>query len=221
MGILDSLFGSGDGTGWLGSQWPSPDGQGDPLAPGASADRPAVQETAAFPLATAAPPASPFAPGAPAWLTQMALAPNLSPAPPAAAAANPNASNAPSGIAANPFSGGGGAPGQAASPDIGDRLNAALMNIASARGLIPTIAGTVAGLASGARTDPVGMMQQAQQAAAMRALGAGGVPAAANAAAPGGVAAAPLPAPAPAPVPAPWPTRAALEAEARRRRLIQ
>jgi len=66
------------------------------------------------------------------------------------------------------------APSASPSPGVGDRFNAALMNFANARGLLPAIAGGITGLSTGMRTDPAAVVQQ-QALSTYRALIAAGV----------------------------------------------
>lgn len=134
-------------------------------------------------LGAALPPA-----GAPARLAsaghQFANAPaSLTPAsgptagPPASAGnplaalfGGPGAAFSPAGISA------------ATGPGFGERANAAVMNFLNGHGVLPAIAGAIAGATTGQRTDPVGLMQE-QQAATVRALvGAGVAPDVAQAA---------------------------------------
>ena len=70
----------------------------------------------------------------------------------------------------------------ATTPGLGDRLGAAFMNFANARGFMPAIAGATSGLATGQRTDPIGMMQAQRTAAAQALVNAGLSPALAQAA---------------------------------------
>jgi len=86
----------------------------------------------------------------------------------------------------NPFAALFGNPAQSpspATPGIGDRLGAAFMNFANARGLLPALAGAASGLATGQRNDRASLLQAQLGAAAQALAGAGVPPALAQAAA--------------------------------------
>ena len=99
---------------------------------------------------------------------------------PSASAGDPlGASGAPGFPAPTPAT----APTAPQSPGVGDRLNAALMNFATARGLFPAVAGGIAGLSTGQRTDPAAVMQQQALSAYQTLIAAGVDPGVAHAAA--------------------------------------
>jgi len=130
----------------------------------------------------------------PGWLGLALSSPGVAPAlagagqalanAPADPSPSPVSGAAPQAAAANPFAALFGAPGQSAvGPGLGERANAAVMNFLNGHGVLPAIAGAIAGATTGGRSDPAGVVQ-AQQAATVRALvGAGITPEVAQAAA--------------------------------------